>query len=75
MKAIEKIERATFKVVHAEVERLKPGTSLETVYRWRQAMRAGRGVSDDVKRLLIDATRGLEQPIAFVDFAPEDVAA
>lgn len=70
MKAIEKIEALTFKVVHAEAEALRPGLALETVYRWRAAMRSGRGVADDVKALLIQATKGTGHPIAWADFAP-----
>jgi hypothetical protein len=70
MKAIEKIETLTIKVVHSGVEARKPGTALETVYRWRAALRDGRGVADPIKTLLIEATRDTTQPICWADFAP-----
>lgn len=70
MKAIEKIEALTLKVVHAEAATLRPGLALETVYRWRSALRDGRGVGDSVKRLLIEATRTTAEPIAWGDFEP-----
>lgn len=69
-KAIEKIEALTLKAVHAQVELLRPGLALETVYRWRQALRSGRGVADPIKQLLIDATGGTAHPITWSDFAP-----
>lgn len=75
MKAIEKIEALTFKRVHSAVEGLRPGIALETVYRWRAALRAGRGVPDPVKAVLIEATRDTEHPIVFADFAPPDMGA
>lgn len=75
MNAIEKIEALTFKAVHAAVETRRPGVALETVYRWRAALKSGRGVSDDVKRLLIEATRDTAHPIVFSDFAPVDLGA
>lgn len=71
MKAIEKLETLTLKAVHAEVERVRPGVSLVTVYRWRSALRDGRGVSDAVKQTLIAATQELPHPICFGDFAPD----
>ena len=70
MKAIEKIETLTLKVVHAEAAALRPGLALETVYRWRGALRSGRGVADNVKTLLIEATRDTAHPIAWGDFEP-----
>lgn len=73
MKAIEKIEALTLKRVHADVQARKPDLALETVYRWRTAMREGKGVSDAVKALLIEATRGTPHPITWGDFAPAGV--
>lgn len=70
MKAIEKIEALSLKVVHAEAIRLRPTLALETVYRWRQALRGGRGVADEVKRLLIEATRETAHPVTWADFDP-----
>lgn len=70
MKAIEKIEALTVKAVHAAAQARKPDLALETVYRWRQALRDGRGVSDDIKILLIDVTRETARPIVWSDFAP-----
>lgn len=70
MKAIEKIEALSLKVVHAEAARLRPSLALETVYRWRQALNARRGVSDEIKQLLIEATRDSDHPLAWEDFNP-----
>ncbi|WP_337186601.1 hypothetical protein [Phenylobacterium sp.] len=70
MKAIEKIEALTIKVVHAEAEALRPGLAVETVYRWRAALKGGRGVADAIKQLLIAATRETAQPIHWGDFEP-----
>lgn len=74
MNAIQKIENLTLKVVHAHAERHRPGLALETVYRWRAALREGRGVSDPVKQVLIKATQGTDQPITWADFARADGA-
>lgn len=75
MKAIEKMEALTLKAVHADAEQLRPGLALETVYRWRQALRSGRGVADPIKQLLIEATRETTQPITWGDFAPAGATA
>jgi hypothetical protein len=74
MKAIQKIETLKLKVVHEHAEKVRPGLCLETVYRWRQALRNGRGVNDSIKQVLIDATRDTEQPISWSDFAPGETA-
>lgn len=75
MKAIQKIEALSLKAVHAQAERLRPGLRLETVYRWRQALRDGRGVADPIKQLLIEATRDTADAIVWSDFAPAEAAA
>ena len=75
MKAIEKIEALSLKRVHAAVQELRPGLALETVYRWRAALREGKGVADDIKLLLIEATRETDQALAWADFAPAELAA
>lgn len=74
MGAIEKIETLSIKVVHAECERDRPGLALETVYRWRAALKGGRGVADDIKVLLIGATSRTPHQITWADFAPPRVA-
>lgn len=70
MIAIEKIDALTVKVVHAKCEERQPGLALETVYRWRQALNAGKGINDARKALLIDATSDTEQAIDWSDFNP-----
>jgi hypothetical protein len=70
MPAIEKIEALTLKAVHAMAEQHRPGLALETVYRWRQALRTGRGVADPVKQILIDATQATNHAITWADFEP-----
>lgn len=50
----------------------KVGRDLSIVYRWRQALKAGRGISDENKRALIKATAGTAHAIAWGDFAPVD---
>lgn len=75
MKAIEKIDALSVKVVHAHCERSQPGLAVETVYRWRQALKAGKGISDRRKALLIEATAATEHAIAWPDFVPVSAGA
>lgn len=72
MKAIEKIDALSVKAVHALCASLEQGLALETVYRWRAAIAAGKGVSDNRKTLLIQATAGTDHPIVWADFAPAE---
>lgn len=71
MNAIRKMESLTIKVVHDRARARRPGLALETVYRWRQALKSGRGIADPNKKLLIEATRDTEHPIQWPDFTPE----
>lgn len=71
MNAIRKMEAMTLKEVHALAAGLRPGLALETVYRWRAALKSGRGIPDPNKRLLIEATRETPHPIGWLDFTPE----
>lgn len=75
MKAIEKIDVLSVKVVHGLCESRRPGLALETVYRWRSALKSGVGISDGNKRLLIEATAASSQPIEWADFLPVEEAA
>lgn len=75
MIAIEKIEALTVKAVHAACDALEPGLALETVYRWLTALKAGKGISDARKTLLIKATSASDHAIVWADFAPVDVDA
>ncbi len=68
MSALEKINGLTVKVLHHHVEAIRPGTALETIYRWRAALTSGRGISDAHKRLLIAATASTAMPITVADF-------
>jgi hypothetical protein len=51
---------------------LRPKLALETVYRWRAALRSGKGITDDKKRLLIEATAGTAESILWADFQPPE---
>jgi len=75
MIAIAKIDALTVKVLHEKCAQKQPGLALETVYRWRTALKDGRGINDNRKRLLIDATAETENPIAWSDFMPVSEAA
>lgn len=48
---------------------------LVTVYRWRKALKTGRGVIDDVKLTLIEVTAGTPQAISWADFDPRPTTA
>jgi transposase-like protein len=48
------------------------GRDLSIVYRWRQALLDGRGVSDRNKQALIAATADSVHAIEWNDFAPVD---
>lgn len=52
----------------------RTGRNLVTLYRWRQALIEGRGIRDANKKLLIEATADLPDPITWGDFIPEAVA-
>jgi hypothetical protein len=71
MSAIEKINRIGMKELCALVQLQKPGIARETVYRWRQAIKSERGISDANKWLLIEASSNTEAPISWADFYPE----
>jgi hypothetical protein len=73
MNAIAKLERLTLKTVHERLLAWKPKLALETVYRWRAALRSGKGITDDKKRLLIQATAGTSEAITWADFQPPEV--
>jgi hypothetical protein len=47
---------------------MRPTLALETVYRWRQALRTPRGVADDIKRLLMAATAETPHALTWADF-------
>jgi len=53
----------------------KTGRSLSILYRWIKAMEAGRGIRDDNKRALIEATAGSEHAIGWEDFQPAELMA
>ena len=72
MIAIGKIDALTVKVVHALCEERQPGLALETVYRWRTALRSGKGISDARKALLVAATTGTDHPVTWADFLPHE---
>jgi hypothetical protein len=69
MLVTKKMHALGLKALHARVEGIKPKTRLETVYRWRSQLNAGKGVKDGVKRLLIDATADTDHPIHWSDFS------
>jgi hypothetical protein len=50
------------------VQAERPGTALETLYRWRQAINDGRGIPDRNKATLVRATAGSEHAIDLADF-------
>lgn len=68
MRAREKLDALGIKVVHELVRARRPETALETVYRWRNSLKSGRGIPDDRKRLLIEATAESPHPIRWGDF-------
>lgn len=70
MRAREKMDALGLKALHEMICRHRPGTALETLYRWRQALSAGRGIPDQRKKLLIEATRETPHPIHWEDFDP-----
>jgi hypothetical protein len=72
MNAIAKMERLSLKTVHERLQALRPTLALETVYRWRAALRSGKGIADDKKRLLIEATAGTAESILWADFQPPE---
>lgn len=74
MNAREKMDAVGMKALHARVSELRPGTALETLYRWRSSLTTARGISDDRKRLLIAATADSDHPITWADFQPAGVA-
>lgn len=69
MKATEKIDAYGIKALAEQI-----GVDLVTVYRWRKAIASGKGVSDDNKRRLVEATAAGEHPIGYADFFPPSVA-
>ncbi len=68
MLAIHKIDALGLKRVHATAVTMRPTLALETVYRWRQALRTPRGVADDIKRLLMAATAETPHALTWADF-------
>ena len=71
MKATEKMDAFGMKALAERIRALRSGTALETVYRWRQALNRGQGISDARKSLLIEATAASDHPISWADFAPD----
>lgn len=69
MKATEKMDSYGIKALAEHI-----GVDLVTVYRWRRALANGKGVSDDNKRRLVDATAASPAPIVYADFFPADAA-
>lgn len=74
MKATQKMDALGMKALLALVQTVRPETVLETLYRWRSALNSGRGIRDENKRVLVEATRDAAQPIAWADFTPADTA-
>lgn len=68
MLVVKKMNAIGMKALHASVEAIKPKTRLETLYRWRGKLSAETGVTDDIKRLLIQASAGTDHPIHWSDF-------
>lgn len=68
MLAIKKIDELGMKRIHTRAAELRPSLALETVYRWRQALRTPRGVADDIKRLLMEATADTPHALTWADF-------
>jgi hypothetical protein len=75
MKATEKIDALGMKVVADLIQKVRPNTSLVTLYRWRTALLDGRGIKDVNKRALVEATKHTAHPIVWADFSPETDAA
>ncbi|MFN4296949.1 MAG: hypothetical protein ACK4FB_08905 [Brevundimonas sp.] len=68
MKATEKMRAFGLKELEA-----RTGRSLSILYRWIKAIENGRGVRDENKRLLIEATAGSDDPISWGDFEPAEL--
>lgn len=68
MNAIAKMDELGLKRLHAALEALRPGLSLQTLYKWRGALSDGRGIRDENKRVLIEATAATEHAIVWADF-------
>lgn len=68
MNAIEKMEAFGLKPLAEALQK-----DLVTMYRWRNALRDGRGIAQPKQKLLIDATAGSEHPIEWKDFLPVEV--
>ena len=74
MQATRKMDAFGLKALCERVQAIRPGTAIETLYRWRQALNAGTGVKDHLKTVLIEATSGSEHAIVWADFAPPGAA-
>jgi hypothetical protein len=65
VKATEKIDSFGVKALADRV-----GVDVVTIWRWKRAIDGGKGVSDDNKRRLVEATAEAAHPIAYADFFP-----